>query len=93
MPFECGESMRLLRDLTTQGPSTPQITAVAVICCGRDDRGPSSRNERAPQDYRVGGLTRIITGTLLLYGHRLRQIPGLVDVAATSHSNMVGQQL
>ena len=25
-------------DATTPGPSTPQITALAVICSGRDDR-------------------------------------------------------
>ncbi len=43
---------------STAGPSTPQISAVAVICCGRDDRVRWALNRRAPSaSLRTGSAT------------------------------------
>jgi hypothetical protein len=39
-------------DITTQGPSTPQSTALAVFCFGRDDR--VGEVEKAPLKAKSG---------------------------------------
>ena len=39
-------------DATTPGPSTPQITALAVICSGRDDR--IEGNLDIPTEAKIG---------------------------------------
>ena len=59
----------------TPGSSTPQITAVAVICCGRNDRvgemgtGLSSKNKNA-------GLVGPAASLLLICGERLVYVSG-----------------
>jgi len=59
--LEWGSSVsHSLGDVTTQGPSTPQIIAFAMICSGRDDRVGGNLNTPSQTKTRLGWATRTV---------------------------------
>ena len=91
MPSPSGMSMKE----ESYDPMDASVSITLMTCPGV----PVTNQNVAPVHLRMGrgflraGPTRWVPAACLLHRHALGQVPRSVDVAATQHRDLVGQQL